>query len=121
MPRKTKAEWVEEGKTAIISLLEREHAAVWPAEIIAKLSEGPGRVDPHHLTTARDRLIFERTIEPIESPTRGGGLIPVLVLVDRSGRRRAIEDAAARKRLLYARYLNWSSRYYGRAGERADR
>jgi hypothetical protein len=42
----------------------------------------------------------------------------VLALVNRSGRARAFEDAAARKRLLYARYLNWSGQYYGRAGER---
>jgi len=119
MPRKTKAEWVEQGKAAIVSLLEREHAVVWPAEVVAKLSDaGPDRVDPHHLTTARDRLIFERTIEPVEARTRGGGTVSVLALVDRSGRQRAFEDAASRKRLLYTRYLNWSSRYYGRARER---
>lgn len=119
MPRRTNAEWVAQARAAIVALLEREHAVVWPAEVVAKLSDGgPGRVDPHHLTTARNALLFDRTIETIEARTRGGGLVSVLALVNRSGRQRAFEDAAARKRLLYTRYLNWSSRYYGRAGER---
>jgi hypothetical protein len=111
-------EWVERGKTAIVALLEREHAAVWP-EIEAKLAEGPGRVDPHHLTRARIRLLSDLTIEVVEAPTRGGKPVSVFALTDRIGRQRAFEDAAARKRLLYTRYINWSSRYYGRAGERA--
>jgi hypothetical protein len=119
MPKQTKAEWVAQGEAAVVALLEREHAVVWPAEVVAKLSDGPGRVDPHHLTTAVNNLTFGLTIESVAAPTRGGGQISVLALVDRSGRQRAFEDATARKRLLYARYLNWSSRYYGRAGERA--
>src|SRR5215217_3929630 len=118
MPLKTPAEWVEQGKAAIVSLLQREHAAVWPAEIVAKLADGPGRVDPHHLTTALNRLTFDLTIESISAPTRGGRRIPVLALKDRLGQQRAFEDAAARKRLLYARYQNWSARYFGRAGAR---
>src|SRR4051812_35312785 len=103
----TTAEWVERGKAAIVALLEREHAAVWP-EIEAKLAEGPGRVDPHHLTTARTRLLSNLTIEVVTAPTRGGTAVAVFGLRDRIGRQRAFEDAAARKRLLYTRYINWS-------------
>jgi hypothetical protein len=54
----------------------------------------------------------------VEAATRGGGIVPVLGLVDRQGKQRAFEDAAARKRLLYARDANWASRYCGPAGER---
>lgn len=46
---------------AILDLLQREHAAVWP-EIEAKLAERPHPllphgINPHHLTNARRRLI----------------------------------------------------------------
>jgi hypothetical protein len=116
MPRQTLAQWVAQGKAAIVALLKQEHAAVWP-EIEAKLTEDPGRVDPHHLTTARIGLLRDQVIEQVVASTRGGGLVAVLALTDRTNQR-AFEDAASRKRLLYARYINWSGRYYGPAGER---
>ena len=80
------SEWVQRGKDAIVALLERGHAAVWP-EIEAKLAEGPGRVDPHHLTTARRALLQDCVIDVIEASTRGGGRVPVIALVNRTGRR----------------------------------
>jgi hypothetical protein len=118
----TTAEWVAQARRAILDLLELEHA-IAPLEIEAKLAEGawpalPRRIDPHHLTTARRQLLLAREIEAVSATTRGGSAPPVFALVRRTGRRRAFEDAAARKRLLYTRYVNWASRYFGRAGER---
>src|SRR4051794_16434319 len=120
MPKKTKAQWVDQAREAIVALLEQQHAAIWPAEIMAKIADRPrpDSVDPHHLTSAVNSLMFDLTIEFVEGKTRGGRSLSVLALVNRAGRARAFEDAAARKRLLYARYLNWSGQYYGRAGER---
>jgi hypothetical protein len=89
--------------------------------MIAKLADGHGgtrHIDPHHLTTARNALLKDGTAEIVDAATRGGGIVPVLGLVDRQGKQRAFEDAAARKRLLYTRYAHWASRYYGAAGER---
>jgi hypothetical protein len=125
-------EWVELARTGIVRLLEAEHAAVWD-EVEAKLSDRPwadmpSAVDPHHLTTARIQLTREGVItETGGVVTRGGRPISVLHLVDTRGRRSAITKAAARKRLLHARYLRWAygdkstAALLGRSGERVAR
>jgi hypothetical protein len=51
---------------ALLELLTREHAAVWP-EVEARLSERPWRdvprgINPHHLWKARDQLSEAGTI-----------------------------------------------------------
>jgi hypothetical protein len=84
---------------------------------------------PHLVTTARQSLVRDGHIEvsrPIR--TRGGSLVEVVhlkVVPDLKGR---VEDAAARKRLLHARYIGWSRSttrypqgYIGTAGERVLR
>src|SRR5262245_28122982 len=113
-------EYIAWGKDAILGLLEREHAFVM-AELIAKVSErqppeAPTTIDPHHLLSARAQLLDEDAILVTEERTRGQR--PVSVHQPRSprGRVRAIEDAGARKRLLYARYLGWSSGTPSQAG-----
>lgn len=114
-------DWVALGWRAILQILDDEHAVVWP-EVEARLSDTiprgfSHRIDPHHLTTARRQLRAAGIIEEITAPTRGGREVEVIARTNRQGRQRAFEDAAARKRLLYARYLGWAERIFGRAGE----
>ncbi len=100
-------------RQAVLDLLEREHAAIW-LEVEAKLAERPhpqlpGGINPHHLTNARRELTQQQRIEQIAAVTRGGRSVAVLALRDRHGRQTAFRRAAARKRLLQARYLGWAS------------
>jgi len=76
----------------------------------AKLSDAvyPGvakAVQPHHLTTARYRLLKAGVIEKLDENTRGGQVVATYVMADptKSARRQA-----GRKRLLHSRYLSWS-------------
>jgi hypothetical protein len=102
--------WIDLGKETIVRLLEAERAAVWP-EVEAKVADRsyPGnryRIQPHHLTSARKELRDEGVISERAQSTRGGREIPFLTLAaDRSD---AMKEAAARKRLLQARYLSWA-------------
>lgn len=112
------------GREAILQLLQQQHAAVW-LEVEAKIADHvlqPLRhpVQPHHLTTARGQLRREQIIKETPHKTRGGGTISVLHLADLGRRRKAFQRAAARKRLLQARYLAWAVRLnlLGPAGER---
>lgn len=100
-------------RQAVLDLLDREHAAIW-LEIEAKLADRPhpqlpGGINPHHLTNARRELTQQQRIEQIAAVTRGGRTVAVLSLRDRHGRQTAFRRAAARKRLLQARYLGWSA------------
>lgn len=97
---------------AIRELLNRQLAAVRP-EIEARLAEptdpgSPTGINPHHPTNALHRLRADHRIEATARTTRGGQVIPVYVPSDRTGRGVAIEEAAARKRLLQTRYLGWA-------------
>ncbi len=112
------------GRKAILELLEEEHAAVW-LEVEAKVADHAWHslrrpVQPHHLTTARTQLRREGVIKESPGATRGGAAISVLHLADLRRRKKAFERAAARKRLLQARYLSWAVRrnLLGPAGER---
>jgi len=119
LKRNSAAWWDNHASEAVLALLDHEHAAT-TTEIEAKLAEArfthsaTGRtfetIDPHHLTTARNRLTSRKLIEPVTEPTRGGAQIPVYGLADRVAQRRqtAFDRAAARKRLLYTRYLSWT-------------
>jgi hypothetical protein len=110
----TAEEWRARGVVAIQQLLEAELAITIP-EMEAKLSDrraGPAdgriRIQPHHLTTARQRLLRAGVIEQTKETTRGSGrTITTLSLSPRSKR---TERAAARKRLLTARYMSWTTR-----------
>jgi hypothetical protein len=110
----SEAQYVARGIAGIRAVLEEQSAVVWP-EVEARLSDYrhtsiTTRVDPHHLTTAKSGLLkagFLRYAPTVR--TRGGREISILQLGDETDRQRRIADAAARKRLLYARYLGWSS------------
>src|SRR5713226_3111729 len=72
----TLAEWRALAAEAILNLLDRELAVIWP-EVEAKLEPKFGAVaakgiDPHHLQYAREQLRQTRVIEEYDSPTRGG-------------------------------------------------
>jgi hypothetical protein len=106
-------DYVALGEQGIRDLLAEEHAVVW-TEVEAKLADRclpslPSSVDPHHLTTARHNLTAAGFMEQIDAPTRGGRDVPVIVPVEQRLRKRAIADAAARKRLLQTRFLTWAS------------
>jgi hypothetical protein len=106
-------DYVALGEQGIRDLLAREHAALW-TEIEAKIAEQqwpglPAKVEPHHLTTAKHRLVDSNTIETTIAATRGGRKVRVIVPTDQRLRKRAVIDAAARKRLLQTRFLTWAS------------
>jgi hypothetical protein len=118
-------------RVAILDLLQREHALVW-LEVEAKLAErphpqAPKGINPHHLTNARTALLKENVIHQLTQLTRGGGEVAVFVPTDQRGKKTAVEHAAARKRLLQARYLSWATgsgrrpNLIGEAGERVAR
>jgi hypothetical protein len=95
---------------ALLGIITAEHAVIW-SEVEARASERPWgelthKVDPHHLTTARRMLMDERSIEATLAPTKGGHQIETLSLV--GAPRRAVEAAAARKRLLHGRFMGWA-------------
>lgn len=101
----------------ILELVERELALIVPAEVAAKLSDRPvltlpprvRGIDVHHLQPAWNELVRNGRLQRIDEHTRGGRRISVITPGDHTGRTRAISDAAARKRLLHARYLSWAS------------
>jgi len=103
-------EWRDLAVDAVLDFVESEGAFVIP-ELEAKLADHAwGQyppIQPHHLTTARLRLVHEGTLEHTSAPTRGGGMIATYTGPDPTkGARRA----AARKRLLHSRYLSWTKR-----------
>ncbi len=111
--------------------LVRKEGAILFREAEAKISDArwptiPTQVNPHHLTTARSRLIQRDWIvlsDPIDdSGTR------VLMPSDQKGRRSDIRDALRRRAALHKRMDKWArptSRYrnglIGEAGERVAR
>ena len=107
--------YVEAGVSAIQGMLSSYGAITW-GEIIARAADYPWedapnriRIDQHHLRTALDRLMQRRAIVHTTSPTRGGRQVGVYHPPLEPSNRRQIEKAAARKRLLEARYLGWAS------------
>lgn len=111
MARRTKEEYVALAEHALIELI-REEGAILRPEAQAKLSDRrhpsvPVPLDPHHITTAFHRLApyLRQTI----ARTRGGRAIGVWHLSNTEGILRKVTDAAARKRLLHARYLSWAT------------
>ncbi len=131
----TAAQYEARAVDRIREILSTEHAVV-RREIESRICEGyfqssNQNIDPHHVTNALRFLTDQRgEFEWVTAPTRGQGKQPVPTLqpVDRTGRATKIEQAAARKRLLYGRYMGWASgtqRYphgfIGPAGEAATR
>lgn len=117
--------WIDLGKESIVRLLENEHAVVWP-EVEAKLADrayypNTRPIQPHHLTSARKEHRDDGIIREQTEVTRGGRDVPFLTLADVGRHGEAVKEAAARKRLLQARYLSWAVtlNLLGPAGERA--
>lgn len=108
----TKEEWVSLAVDTVLALLGEEHAVVW-SEVEAKLADAAHpaagvTIDPHHLTSAKALLLGEDVITEVVERTRGGGPVSVYVLTAAEGRRK-VTDAAARKRVLFARYMAWAA------------
>lgn len=106
----TAEEWRSLAATGIVELLNAEGAATQPG-MEAKLADAKyakldSPIHPHHLTTARNRLLRAGLIERIIEQTRGGATVTTYVLADPS---KAVLRTAGRKRLLHRRYLSWSS------------
>ena len=129
----TAEEYVEQAAARIVDLLTEHHALVHP-EVISRISEGyysgaGENIDPHHVTTALRDLHAAEVIRSVQAPTRGGHVITTLHLTTPPKlSRTAAERAAARKRLLLARYTGWSQGtvknphgLIGPAGEQAVR
>lgn len=105
----TAEQWRSRAAEALIALLTRDGAATQRG-MEAKLSDQryhgtASAINPHHLTTARLRLLQARVIERLEEVTRGGGTVVTFVMADPS---KAIQRIAGRKRLLDARYRSWA-------------
>lgn len=111
-------------------MLDRHHAMT-ASEMEARASDRTwdpmiigSRIDPHHLTTARDQLLRADRIRLTTGSTRGGHSV---ITWSRAGREstRVTIDVAARKRLLTARHTGWATRggngigLIGAAGEAA--
>jgi hypothetical protein len=92
-----------------VRLLTAEGAAT-QAGMEAKLADSrlegmSSKIDPHHLTTARNRLLAAGAIERRHDPTRGNQVVTTYLLARPS---KAAIRQAARKRLLHARYISWN-------------
>jgi hypothetical protein len=115
--------WEDLAARAALAYVRSVGAAVWP-EVEARLAEtdwvhqrldpdvppdrGP---DPHHLTTARRRLLRSGEID--ERPARLTGRTVNAYLdadtLSKRGRKTELEKTAGRKRRLYRSYLGWAS------------
>ena len=108
---RSKAQWVSDGESAIQELITTEYS-VTHMEIEAKISEKPGtfnHLQPHILAQARKNLLRKSVIQRESRPTRGGRSVDTFSLTNSTASRRSVEKAAARKRTLTARYLQWAS------------
>lgn len=97
----------------IRELLTDQHAAV-RREVESRIAEGywPGsgqNINPHHVSNALRTLVQSGEVEWVSGPTRGGARVETLQPTNRTGRGDKIDRAAARKRLLYGRYLGWAT------------
>lgn len=128
----TEAEYIAAAQPVILGVLGTELAVVKP-ELVSRLAEryyagSAGNFDQHIVGQALSELVAAGTVLRKRAVTRGRRHIDTYELADTEGRAVAIERAAARKRLLYGRYLGWAEgtlRYphgiVGSAGEAAVR
>lgn len=97
---------------AIASLRElaQKEVAFAEMEAVAKLIEPHFEslpFEPHHLTAAKNYMLKSGEIFASSEPTRGGRQIPLLI-ADVAMSSKSVDERAARKRLLLARYYGWS-------------
>jgi hypothetical protein len=110
----------QEAKQALLDMAEESLAFV-AFEAQARAADELWRdrhrpIDPHVLGQAREALISENRLRSDRAVTRGGRSITVYQPANLSGRERAALDAAARKRLIYSRYLGWAQGSTGEQG-----
>jgi hypothetical protein len=109
----SRSDWVARAREAVVELLADELAAP-VVEVEARICDRPWRdqpkpIDPHLVTKARKDLETSGLIDRVEATTRGGGSVALLQPNPiPPGKTRAAQDAAARKRLLLARWRSWS-------------
>ena len=119
MTKREPAEYVALGRLAIVELLEVHHAASW-LEVEARVAdeECPGLgtpVNPHHLSDARRQLLGRGVVTELTATSRGGRRVPVVALTKKASAT-VVQRAAARKRLLLARYFGWAQGTPSRPG-----
>jgi hypothetical protein len=106
-----KSYWISAGEQEIRALLKVEHAVV-RMEIESKIAEKPGtsrHIQPHILADSLRRLVRRGEVATNTDATRGGRDIVTFSLSKPSVSKRLVERAAARKRLLQTRYLQWAT------------
>jgi hypothetical protein len=125
-------DYVERAATRIREVMTAELAVVH-GELEARIAEAgyadSGRnIDPHHITSALRALVGHEELVYRTERSRGGQDITTIELANRQRRATAVDKAAARKRLLYARYNGWANAtvrhprgLIGPAGEAATR
>jgi hypothetical protein len=109
----TPAEYDALAADRIREILAEQHAVV-RRELESRIGEGYWsgswqNIDPHHVSNALRVLLDSGEVEWATGTTRGGAQVETLQPTDRAGRGDRIDRAAARKRLLYGRYLGWAS------------
>ncbi|MPZ66660.1 MAG: hypothetical protein GEU83_14505 [Pseudonocardiaceae bacterium] len=126
------SDYVERAITRVREVMVTELAVVH-SELEARIAEAGYtdsgvNIDPHHITTALRELVRSGELVYRRAPSRGGRDIDTIELADRRRRATALDKAAARKRLLYARYSGWANAtarhprgLLGPAGEAATR
>lgn len=108
----TADEYVLRAKERLREEMDAELALLRP-EAIARLSEAyyrgdPKNIDAHHVGPALDDLVGAGEFVATSEPTRGAQPITTYQPADQSRRQTRIAKAAARKRLLAARYNSWA-------------
>lgn len=111
--------WRHWAVEAIVALLESDGAATQRG-MEAKIADvkSPGQrypINPHHLTSARKRLLDAGVIEETRERTRGGGVVPVFTL---SSPTKPAQRATGRKRLTPRPRLTPAPVNLRRAGHR---
>jgi len=106
----TEQEWTEIARASIRELIGDRRAVVWP-EVVALLAEPLGTtgrsINPLPLQRARLQMLREHELTERAGTTRGGRQVVTITLPGTAGR--TTTAVAARKRLLYSRYLGWSA------------
>lgn len=110
----TNDDYVAMACEAIVEHLEEHHSCTHP-ELESRLAErynarDTRNIDPHHFTTALKALTKSGVVASQRKVTRGAGSAPIETFHLRGAQRSAtkIDRAAARKRLLSARYRGWA-------------
>lgn len=110
----TSDDYVARACAAIVEHLEEHYSCTHP-ELESRLAEryhvrDTRNIDPHHFTTALKVLTKDGVLASQRKATRGTSAAPIETFHLRGAKRSAtkIDRAAARKRLLSARYRGWA-------------